>query len=67
MQTIKCVLVGNPVAEKTQLCISYTTGKYPSEYFPTVFDNYAVTVMIDGKSYSLGLWDTKGQEDYDRM
>jgi len=31
-----------------------------------VFDNYAVTVMIGGEPYTLGLFDTAGQEDYDR-
>ena len=36
MQTIKCVLVGDKATEKTALLISYTTGKYPSEYVPTV-------------------------------
>ena len=32
-----------------------------------VFDNYAVTVMIGGEPYMLGLFDTAGQEDYDRL
>ena len=32
-----------------------------------VFDNYAVTVMIGKESYTLGLFDTAGQEDYDRL
>lgn len=34
---------------------------------PKVFDNYAVTVMIGGEPYTLGLFDTAGQEDYDRL
>ena len=35
--------------------------------FFQVFDNYAVTVMIGGEPYTLGLFDTAGQEDYDRL
>jgi Ras-related C3 botulinum toxin substrate 1 len=31
------------------------------------FDNFSSKVEIDGRSVSLGLYDTAGQEDYDRL
>ncbi|KAF9624999.1 hypothetical protein IFM89_016931 [Coptis chinensis] len=37
------------------------------DYVPTVFDNFSASVMVGGEIISLGLWDTAGQEDYNRL
>jgi len=64
---IKLVAVGDGAVGKTSLLIRFAKGEFPEQYIPTVFENYTTKYNFREKDVTLHLWDTAGQEDYDRL
>ncbi|KAF2674957.1 hypothetical protein BT63DRAFT_25158 [Microthyrium microscopicum] len=63
----KVVLLGDGACGKTSLLNVFTRGYFPVVYEPTVFENYVHDVYVDNKYVELSLWDTAGQEEFDRL
>ena len=63
----KIVILGDGAAGKTSLLNVFTRGFFPAVYEPTVFENYIHDIFIDGRAVELSLWDTAGQEEFDRL
>ncbi|RMY10948.1 hypothetical protein D0868_03422, partial [Hortaea werneckii] len=71
----KLVLLGDGACGKTSLLNVFTRGYFPTVYGvmltsksePTVFENYVHDIFIDNTHVELSLWDTAGQEEFDRL
>jgi len=63
-ESLKVLVVGDATVGKTSILLTVTTGHFPTEYVPTVVDTFRHNIMVGQKVYSLGLWDTAGQEEF---
>ncbi|XP_060537309.1 rho-related GTP-binding protein RhoC-like [Cylas formicarius] len=66
-KTKKIVVVGDGACGKTCLLTVFATNEFPEDYIPTIFETYLKEIEIDGQKIRLALWDTAGEEDYDRL
>ena len=68
-QHIKLVVVGDGTVGKTCLCYTYKQGSFPDndEHRPTIFDNSFIDLRLDGRRLNLNVWDTAGQEEFERL
>ncbi|SCZ98072.1 BZ3500_MvSof-1268-A1-R1_Chr3-3g06555 [Microbotryum saponariae] len=63
----KLVVVGDGATGKTSLLSVFSMGEFPQHYEPTIFDNFVAEIRLDGKAVQLALWDTAGQESFERL
>ncbi|XP_072103869.1 rho-related GTP-binding protein RhoF [Mobula birostris] len=64
---LKIVIVGDGGCGKTSLLMVFAKGDFPEQYAPSVFEKYVTDIIIRNKKVTLTLYDTAGQEDYDRL
>ena len=50
---------------KTSAISVYLEKEFPTDYIPTVYENYTSNVRHEGRDFSLRLWDTAVQEDFE--
>ena len=67
MRPIKCGIVGDGGCGKTSISIGFTSDAFFDEYVPTVFDNFAKNIVVDGVNVALGITDTAGQVEYEKF
>jgi len=67
MKDLNVCLFGDFRSGKTALVQSYVSDQFPEQYVPTVYDRYKTTVTVEGQAWTLILWDTSGQEDFDSI
>lgn len=71
---IKCVVIGDGAVGKTTLLHAYIFKNFcdsktiiERDYVPTIFDNFTASLVVQNRVINLSLWDTAGQEGYDRL
>lgn len=70
-EAIKITACGDNHIGKTDLLIFYQSQELPRVHIPTIFENKTIEkeVKIDGQlqTVAIDLWDTAGQEEFDRL
>ncbi|OHS96529.1 Ras-like GTP-binding protein YPT1 [Tritrichomonas foetus] len=64
-QTYKIILLGNSGVGKTSLANRWINNLFDNNVVSTICAiNWAKTILVDGRSYSITIWDTAGQEQF---
>lgn len=72
----KLVIVGDGCCGKTSLLTVFKSGKFPEDHIPTIFETDIAKLRFSDEDFirkekveeiEFSLWDTAGQESYDRL
>lgn len=65
----KVLVLGDGACGKTSLLFVGIKHEFPQAYEPTVFENYVHIMQPnpEGPTVELTLWDTAGQEEFDKL
>jgi small GTP-binding protein len=64
---IRVVAVGDGAVGKTCLPLAFKSRPFQKDYEPTIFENHHELRKYHGHEYCLHIWDTAGQQEYDRL
>ncbi|KAJ1962913.1 GTP-binding protein Rho1 [Dipsacomyces acuminosporus] len=65
----KAIVIGDGACGKTCLLHVFREGQFPPDdrHIPTVFETWVADMEVNHSPLELSLWDTAGQEDFDRL
>ncbi|KAH8824482.1 P-loop containing nucleoside triphosphate hydrolase protein [Flagelloscypha sp. PMI_526] len=64
---LKLIIVGDGRAGKTTLIMRFAQNMFWEDFIPTVYEGHVAAITVDDQHVELALWDTAGQEEYDRL
>jgi len=64
---VKCIVVGDEGVGKTCLLTSYGNDMWATYHDQAVSDGYETTLVVGKEPYTLFLFDSLGQDKYDRL
>lgn len=63
----KITLIGEGNTGKSSMLHRLMSKDFTKSYRPTIFEHFEKDILIKNKPITLEIWDTAGQEDYDRL
>ncbi|KAL3873242.1 hypothetical protein ACJMK2_036382 [Sinanodonta woodiana] len=64
---VTCAIIGDEMVGKTSLALTFMKEKLPDIHVSTVFDNFAGIQSVAGNKYTVSMFDTTSQEDYEEL